>query len=147
MKYFRNLSLVLLVSIFLGIGGLLCSTVPVKAMDTALDANNAPGPYIGLEVGAYTGLGTRDLRFSTILFLRVAMGFLGIAATIIVLIAGYPWMTAGGNDEKIGQAKKWLTAGVIGMAIIFSAYSISSFVVGQMVKQTINTNFVEDSVK
>ena len=102
----------------------------------------APGPYIGLEVGAYTGLGTRDVRLSTSLIIRAAMGFLGIAATVIVLIGGYTWMTAGGNDDKISEAKKWIMAGVIGMVIIFSAYSISNFVLGKIIQNTINTNFV-----
>ncbi len=134
-----------MVLISLLLAGYLFITQPIPVLaETDLDSDVATGPYIGLEVGAYTGLGTRDLRVSSILFLRVAMGFLGIAATVIVIIAGYNWMTAGGNDEKIAQAKKWLAAGLIGMAIIFSAYSISSFVVKQMIKQTINTNFVGD---
>lgn len=147
MKIFRYLSLVSLFGLILSMSTVFAGPGVAYAADTALDANNASGPYIGLEVGSYTGLGTRDMRVSTILLLRVAMGFLGIAAMVIVLVAGYTWMTAGGNDEKISQAKKWLTAGVIGMAIIFSAYSISSFVVSQMVKQTIDTGFVSDNVE
>ena len=144
MKFFRYLSVVSMFGLILG-ASFMFTPSTVRAADTALDANDASGPYIGLEVGSYTGLGTRDMRVSTMLLLRVAMGFLGMAAMVIVLIAGYTWMTAGGNDEKIGQAKKWLAAGVIGMAIIFSAYSISSFVVSQMVKQTINTGFGSDN--
>lgn len=145
MKFLHNLAIVIFLGLTLGVSGMLVVATPASAADTALDANNAPGPYIGLEVGAYTGLGTRDLRLSTILLLRVAMGFLGIAATVIVLIAGYTWMTAGGNDDKISQAKKLMTAGVIGLAIIFAAYSISSFVVTQMLKSTIKTDFAPEN--
>jgi len=125
---------------------ILTIATPVLAAGSygELPTGEASGPYIGLEMGAGTGLGNRDLRISTSLVIRAAMGLLGIAATVIVLIGGYTWMTAGGNDEKIGEAKKWMFAGVIGLAIIFSAYSISNFVLDRIIKSTINTGFTNE---
>ena len=64
------------------------------------------------------------------------MGLLGIVAVVIVLIGGFTWMTAGGNDEKVGEAKKWIFAGVIGLAIILSAYAIANFVIQNLVTAT-----------
>ena len=44
--------------------------------------------------------------------------WLGIALVIIVY-AGFLWMTSAGNEEKVGEAKKIITAGIIGLIIIF----------------------------
>jgi hypothetical protein len=57
-------------------------------------------------------------------------------AVVIVLIGGFKWMTAGGNDDQVGEAKKWIFSGVIGLAIILSAYALASFVINQLVTAT-----------
>jgi len=41
-------------------------------------------------------------------------------------------MTAGGNDEKVGKAKKMMIQGVIGMIIILLAYAIATFVIQRL---------------
>jgi len=53
---------------------------------------------------------------------------LGLIALVIVLYAGFMWMTSGGNEEKISKAKKILSAGVIGLIIILASYAITSFI-------------------
>ena len=56
---------------------------------------------LGIEVGAATGLGSRDLKDTIILIIEVLLGFLGIAAVVVLLYGGYIWMTAAGNEEKV----------------------------------------------
>ncbi len=90
----------------------------------------------GKEIGSYAGLGTKDLRITVAQIIRVAMGLLGIVAVVIVLIGGFTWMTAGGNEEKVAEAKKWIFAGIIGLAIILSAYAIANFVISKLVEAT-----------
>ncbi|MFA6428553.1 MAG: hypothetical protein WCW02_03360 [Candidatus Buchananbacteria bacterium] len=60
------------------------------------------------------------------------LGFLGIIALLIVIWAGFNWMTAGGNDDKISSAKSWMVNGFIGLVIIIFAYAISTFVITQI---------------
>ena len=91
---------------------------------------------LGISYGAATGLPSTDVRLTTARIIKVAIGMLGIVALVIILIGGFTWMTAGGSEEKVGEAKKWITAGVIGLAIILSAYSIASFVVSNLVAAT-----------
>src|SRR3989344_2076303 len=91
---------------------------------------------LGIQYGAATGLGSTDVRTTVAKIIRVAMGLLGIVAVVIILIGGFTWMTAGGNEEKVGEAKKWIFAGIIGLAIILSAYAIASFVINQLVIAT-----------
>ena len=80
-----------------------------------------------------TGLGQADLQQTIGNLIRVFLGFLGIIAVIIVLMGGFKWMTAGGNDDKVADAKKLLVAGIIGLAIILSAYAITSFVLSSII--------------
>ncbi|MBI4992566.1 MAG: hypothetical protein HZC26_00275 [Candidatus Magasanikbacteria bacterium] len=94
------------------------------------------GPYLGMEYGKATGLGETDVRFTTARIISAALGLLGTVALVLVLYAGFMWMTAGGDDEKAGSAKKILYAAVIGLVIILAAYSITRFVMSQLFKAT-----------
>ncbi len=96
---------------------------------------------LGIEYGAATGLGQQDIRTTIASIIRVAMGLLGIVAVVIILIGGFTWMTAGGNEEKVGEAKKWIFAGVIGLAIILSAYALANFVINSLVGATTGTTY------
>ena len=60
--------------------------------------------------------------------IKILIGILGVIALVIVLYAGFVYMTSGGDPEKVATAKKWLVNGVIGLAIIFAAYSITAFI-------------------
>ncbi len=81
-------------------------------------------------------LGQGDLQAGIGKLISVALGFLGILAVIIVLFGGFKWMTAGGNDEKVGEAKRLIIAGIIGLAIILSAYAITTFVLDSLIEAT-----------
>jgi type IV secretory pathway VirB2 component (pilin) len=60
------------------------------------------------------------------------MGFLGMLAILIILFAGFKWMTAGGNKEQLDSAHKLLINGIIGLIIIFSAWTVAWFVVNSI---------------
>ncbi|MFH1947081.1 MAG: hypothetical protein ABIJ23_02925 [Candidatus Magasanikbacteria bacterium] len=94
------------------------------------------GPYIGLDYGQYTGLGNQDIRFTTATIIRAALGLLGTVSLVIILYAGFKWMTAGGNEESVKDAQKILTAAVIGLVIILSAYSITRFITSRLLIAT-----------
>src|SRR3989338_938103 len=89
-----------------------------------------------IEFGTATGLGTRDIRTTIASIINVALGLLGIVAVVIILAGGFTWMTAAGNEEKVDKAKKMIFAGIIGLAIILSAYAISRFVIESLVTAT-----------
>lgn len=97
---------------------------------------SAQGLNLGLAPIAATGLATTDIRVIIANIIRIALGLLGIGAVGLMMYAGYEWMTAGGNEEQIGTAKKILVNATIGLTIILSAYSIVSFVVKSLVDAT-----------
>lgn len=91
------------------------------------------------DIGEATGLGdTQDPRIIAANVIRVLLGFLGIIAVVIILFGGFKWMTAGGNDEKVGEARKLMTQGIIGLVIILAAWGIASFVVDAIFTATTN---------
>jgi hypothetical protein len=88
------------------------------------------------DFGDSTGLGQGDLKQTIGSLINVALQFLGVVTVVIILYGGFKWMTAGGNEEKVGEAKRLIIAGIIGLAIILSAYAISSFVIGSILTAT-----------
>ncbi len=88
---------------------------------------------VGTELGTNPNA---DIRVTIARIIRVAMGLLGIVAVVIVLIGGFKWMTAGGNEEQTGEAKQWIFSGVIGLAIILSAYALTNFIISNLVSAT-----------
>lgn len=67
----------------------------------------------------------RDLPTLMGQMINYGFGILGVIFLTIVLIGGYLWMTAGGSEEKIEKAKKFIINGVNGMIVIFLAYALA----------------------
>ena len=88
------------------------------------------------KIQEYTGLGERDPRGIAASVINVVLGFLGIIAVGLILYAGFKWMTAGGSEDKITEARKLLVAGVIGLIIILAAFAIANFVLTQLIRAT-----------
>ncbi len=86
----------------------------------------------GLEFGANTGLANTDPRVVAAKVIRIVLSFLGIVAVGLVIFAGFLWMTSGGDEEKVRKAKKILINAVIGLAIILSAWGITTFIIGRL---------------
>lgn len=56
------------------------------------------------------------------------LGLLAIIFIILMIVAGYKWMTAAGNEDKVKEARTQIKNAVIGLAIIIMAYAITYFV-------------------
>lgn len=113
----------------------LAISTPVFAIDPGT------GPYLGMEYGAATGLGKSDVRWTAARIVYAALGLLGLLATVLIIYAGFKWMTAAGNEEAVGEAKKILYAAVIGLVIIMSAYSIVRFVLPSLFRATTDVEY------
>lgn len=64
--------------------------------------------------------------------INVVLGFMGIVLLFYVILAGWEWMSAGGDDKGVTTAKTRIKNAVIGLVIIVSAYAISNFVITQL---------------
>ena len=85
-----------------------------------------------VNTGLDDSLGNKDLRATVGSLINVALSLLGVVAVVIILIGGFKWMTAGGNDDQVGEARKWIFSGIIGLAIILSAWAIAIFVLDKL---------------
>jgi|AntRauTorckE6833_2_1112554.scaffolds.fasta_scaffold00174_7 hypothetical protein len=105
----------------LAVLGFIFFVSPVSALDTGVNAVNN-----SIE------LGQEDPRTMAARIINIAMLFLGIIAVGIIIFAGFKWMMAGGEEEKINSAKKTLRNGVIGLVIVLASWGIATFILSQL---------------
>lgn len=66
------------------------------------------------------------------LVVSVVLSLLGIIFLILVIYAGFSWMTAAGEEERVTKAKETLNRAVIGLIITVGSYAIWVFVSGYL---------------
>jgi uncharacterized membrane protein YwzB len=98
----------------------------MTALDQLKNSYGAAGSAAGIQT-------TKTLPAIIGAFIQQAMALLGVILVVLVIYAGFLWMTAQGNEEKIKKAKGIITSCVIGMIIIFAAYAITGFVVDALI--------------
>lgn len=107
--------------------------LPIGAGAQSSNTNN-----FGLDYANNIGLQNTNPKNVIVNVVQVFLGFLGLIAVIIILIGGFTWMTAGGNEEKVKTGQKWIINGVIGLVIILASYGITSWVITTLNTQVIN---------
>jgi hypothetical protein len=103
---------------------------------TPLTATELLQVTTGTSIGDVAGLGDADLRTTIAQIIRVILAFLGVVAVIIIIWGGFKWMVSGGADEKVRDARKLIVMGIVGLAIVLSAYAIASFVISSLASAT-----------
>ncbi len=99
-------------------------------------ANNMLWGGYESNVQETTGLGTTDIRIVIAKIIRYLLGFLGIIALLLIMYAGWLWMSSGGNEEKIARAKKTLINAAIGLIIIVTSFGIVTFILNKLLGAT-----------
>jgi len=82
------------------------------------------------------GLGSFDPRLMVANFMNIAIGFLGILTVVMIMVAGFKWMLSGGNEDKIGEAKKMLVHTIIGTFLVLASFGIAKFFLGALTSAT-----------
>jgi hypothetical protein len=60
--------------------------------------------------------------------IQVFLSLLSMIFIILILYAGFNWMTAGGDEQKVTKAKDTIYRAVIGLLVTVSAFVITYFV-------------------
>jgi hypothetical protein len=55
---------------------------------------------------------------------KYGIGIVGILAAVILMVGGIIWLTAGGNQTRVGEAKAWIGASLTGLIIALTSYMI-----------------------
>lgn len=112
-------------------------------MNSQLDAAGGKG-------GA--GLVASDPRAIAVSIIRIALGLVGTVLFALNLYAGFLWMTAGGNEEQVAQAKTTIRNATIGLVVVLASYAITlavtNIVTGNSIDAGANTQLSpEDAAK
>ena len=84
---------------------------------------------VAADVAASAGLSSANLVTVIGNAISWFLGFLGLILLIIFIYAGFLYMTAGGDPDKVKKAKAWMKNGVIGLVIILLSYSIVTYII------------------
>lgn len=56
--------------------------------------------------------------------LRAAFLLTGILAFLFLIVGGFKYLTAGGDEKAIGDAQKTITGAVLGLVFVVAAYAL-----------------------
>ena len=84
----------------------------------------------GLDITAsHAGLTIKDKPEAIIgNLIGTTLSIIGVIFFILMVYAGFKWMTARGNEEGVKEAQKTIIAAIIGLVVVLSAYAITNFV-------------------
>lgn len=68
--------------------------------------------------------------------IKALLGVLGVIFVILIIYAGFLYMTAGGEEDKVKKSKSLMVQSVIGMIIIVAAYAIADYVIRALLTAT-----------
>lgn len=120
---------------YLALAGLsLMLPLQVLAVDNPFKQSQNMVSKVGTEAGIQgSGGGLTELVGRMI---NIVLGFLGIIFLVLMLYAGFLWMTAGGDKAGVEKAKSIIQQAVIGLVVVVAAYAISNFVLGSLLNAT-----------
>jgi len=87
---------------------------------------------IGNEAGFNTNSDEADLPLIVGIIISGLLSLLGIVFIILTIYAGYTWMMARGNEEKVLHAGAVLKSALIGLIITLSAWSLWEFIFSRL---------------
>lgn len=83
-----------------------------------------------------------DIRITMVRIIMIVLSTLGVVFLALLLLAGFKYMTAAGDEEKVKEAIKQITQAVIGLVIILSAWGISYFILLRVRAAITGTNYL-----
>jgi len=103
--------------------------------ESAFEENSVnKSPLQKLEkIGQESGYSTdRSLPAVAGSIVNVALSLLGIIFVILIIVGGFKWMTAGGNENDVATATKYIKNSVIGLIVILSSWAIWEFIIQRL---------------
>jgi hypothetical protein len=75
-----------------------------------------------------TGISEGDISTMVGTSISLILSIVGTAFFILMIYAGFIWMTARGQEDRVTKAKNTIITAVIGLVIVISAYAITNLV-------------------
>lgn len=126
MKYFSKIIKHFFIAIFILEIISLFGLAILPKVGYAADVTFTPQISIpGVSAGKITG---SSIGSYIIAIYKYAIGIVGILATVVLMVGGLIWLTAGGNSTRIEDAKSWIGASLTGLIIALCSFLILSTV-------------------
>jgi len=106
----------------IGISALFMSQIPALVNAQGVDPLKSL-TNVGQQV--YGNATPPDIKVTIGKVVQILLGFIGILFVVLIIVGGFRWMTSGGNEQKIDEAKRLITNATIGLVVIVLAYSIA----------------------
>lgn len=106
--------------------------VPALAINLGIDRTR----QAAVEAGYSDETGETTLSETIGGVVKAALSFIGVIFTALIVYAGFLWMTARGEEDKIKKAQDIIRGSIIGLVLTLGAYSITAFVVPKVLERT-----------
>lgn len=87
---------------------------------------------VGTVKGPYQERGELGLSIAVGTVVSATLALVGSIFLILMIYAGYNWMTARGEEEKVSKAKDTINRAIIGIIIVVGAYAIWAFIFARL---------------
>jgi hypothetical protein len=91
-------------------------------------ATSCPAGYVG-NCGNYT---VNDFIVLAVNISRWILGIVGSLTLLMFIYGGTMFLISAGSSDKIGEARKIITAAVVGLLIVLASFLIIKFVLASM---------------
>src|SRR3989344_2064168 len=115
-------------------GLLLLMAGPVLAQQGWVPESGSKNPTdvlqnVGTAAGYSESVGTTSLATTIGQIIKTFLSLLGLIFMSYLIYAGFLWMTASGDEEKLRKAKAIIRGSIIGLIVALSSYIITATVV------------------
>lgn len=126
-KHFFSFVFLLIFSL-LQLASFFLFSQPAKA-DQALLNSQIGISNIANTYGKGGGQAPSDIRVVVVNIIEVLLGFLGIIFFVLILTAGFRYMTAAGNDDQTKKAISQITSATLGLLIVIASWLLTSAII------------------
>lgn len=112
--------------------GFSTSPTPAQAANTLLNGQVGWG-----ETGSLAyGNATQDIRITIAKIITVVLTFIGLIFIVLIIYAGFKYMTSGGNEEQAKKAISLLKNAILGLIIILASWAITWYITNTLYRIT-----------
>lgn len=116
---------------------ILLGISPLQAADGSWLNRAKDGGLNSIGVTAYGETDEpKPLQAVVATIIKAILGIFGTIFVVLIILAGFKYMTAGGNEEKVREAVSQIRNAAIGLLIVLAAFSITVFVTNSALRAT-----------
>jgi hypothetical protein len=98
----------------------LAAIAPIYAADTNIQIQSETSQFQPLQNLTVDGIISGGIS--------IALVVVSVVFFFILVLGGLKWVTSGGDEKKVGEARSQITNALIGLAIVFAAWAIMNLI-------------------